>query len=132
MALWDLAGKAYNVPAYQLLGGKYRDFIRLYADTPKSNTYEGFAENMKKRRDQGYTFLKMDFGIGMLADQPGMLVNANNWSVKQQWNDRESGKLGNYANTKHPFTRIQVTKKGLDRLVNTLVKCVKLLAMIRP
>ncbi|QIP17265.1 mandelate racemase/muconate lactonizing enzyme family protein [Spirosoma aureum] len=122
MALWDLAGKAYNVPAYQLLGGKYRDFIRLYADTPEADTYEGFAENMKKRRDQGYTFLKMDFGIGMLADQPGMLVNANNWSVKRQWNDSEPGKLGNYANTKHPFTRIQVTKKGLDRLVEHVGK----------
>lgn len=122
MALWDLAGKAYNVPAYQLLGGKYRDFVRLYADTPEADTYEGFAQNMKKRKDQGYTFLKMDFGIGMLADQPGMLVNANNWSVKRQWNDTEPGKLGNYANTKHPFTRIQVTKKGLDKLVEHVGK----------
>ena len=118
MALWDLAGKAYNVPAYQLLGGKYRDFVRLYADTPESDTYEGFAENMKKRKDQGYTFLKMDFGIGMLADQPGLLVNGNNWSVKRQWSDSEPGKVGNYSNTKHPFTRIQVTKKGLDKLVD--------------
>ena len=27
MALWDLTGKAYNVPAWQLLGGRYRDKI---------------------------------------------------------------------------------------------------------
>ena len=37
MALWDLAGKAYNVPVYQMLGGKFRDKIRCYADTTESN-----------------------------------------------------------------------------------------------
>ncbi|WP_421828945.1 mandelate racemase/muconate lactonizing enzyme family protein [Larkinella sp.] len=116
MALWDLAGKAYNVPAYQLLGGKYRDYIRLYADTPEGRDYDEFAKHMVRRRDQGYTFLKMDFGIGMLADTPGMLVGTKNWNVKQQWNDAKPGLMGNYAQTKHPFTRIQVTKKGIDAL----------------
>ena len=33
MALWDLAGKTYNVPVWKLLGGRYRDKVRLYADT---------------------------------------------------------------------------------------------------
>ncbi|AQG80851.1 mandelate racemase/muconate lactonizing enzyme family protein [Spirosoma montaniterrae] len=117
MALWDLAGKAYNVPAYQLLGGKYRDFVRLYADTPEGKNYDEFAQNMSKRRDAGYSFLKMDFGIGMIADQKDMLVGAKQWSVKQPYNANEPGKIGNYAMTRHPFTRIQITKKGLDRLV---------------
>ena len=31
-ALWDLLGKSLGVPVYQLLGGKYRNHIRLYAD----------------------------------------------------------------------------------------------------
>ena len=35
MALWDLVGKVYGVPCYQFLGGKYRDQIRIYADTPQ-------------------------------------------------------------------------------------------------
>ena len=33
---WDLAGKAYGVPVYQMLGGKFRDRVRLYADTTES------------------------------------------------------------------------------------------------
>jgi L-alanine-DL-glutamate epimerase-like enolase superfamily enzyme len=38
MALWDLCGKAYGVPAWQLLGGRYRDKVRLYADTPEASS----------------------------------------------------------------------------------------------
>jgi galactonate dehydratase len=33
MALWDLLGKSLGVPVYRLLGGKFRDRVRLYADT---------------------------------------------------------------------------------------------------
>jgi len=32
LALHDLAGKLLDVPAYQLLGGKYRDAVRVYCD----------------------------------------------------------------------------------------------------
>ena len=34
MALMDLAGKAWGVPAYQLAGGQYRNRVKVYADTP--------------------------------------------------------------------------------------------------
>lgn len=44
MALWDLAGKAYQVPAWALLGGKYRDKIRLYSYIPNSG--EGALANI--------------------------------------------------------------------------------------
>ena len=33
IALWDLAGKAWGVPVWQLLGGKYREKVRVYCDT---------------------------------------------------------------------------------------------------
>jgi galactonate dehydratase len=32
-ALWDLTGKALGLPVYQLLGGKFRDRVRVYCDT---------------------------------------------------------------------------------------------------
>ena len=62
MALWDLAGKAYGVPVYQMLGGKYRDKVRIYADTPMRTDPDEFAKVLNDRvKDKGYTFLKMDF-----------------------------------------------------------------------
>ena len=113
MALWDLAGKAYGVPAYQLLGGKYRDRVRLYADTPRADSPEEFGRRMKERVEQkGYTFLKMDFGIESLKGVEGALVNDNFWNVDRQWDNAPLS----YGATEHPFTQIQITDKGLDLL----------------
>ena len=114
MALWDLCGKAYNVPAWQLLGGRYRDSIRIYADTPESDDLEDFKAKVKFRTvDQGYTWLKMDVSIGVLKDIPGTLVNQKFWgSGLGQWN----GDYMSYANARHPFTGIQITEKGLEIL----------------
>jgi L-alanine-DL-glutamate epimerase-like enolase superfamily enzyme len=62
IALWDLVGKVYGVPCYQLLGGKYRDQVRLYADTPapRTATPEGYAEAVLERKARGLTFIKFD------------------------------------------------------------------------
>ncbi len=60
MALWDLAGKAYNVPCWQLLGGRYRDKVRLYADTHGDRDFEKIKAAVKHRVEvQGFTWLKM-------------------------------------------------------------------------
>src|SRR4051812_49098329 len=52
MALFDLAGKAYGVPAYQLLGGRFRDKILCYADTPSDSDPVIMSENLKRRVGQ--------------------------------------------------------------------------------
>lgn len=119
MALWDIVGKAYNVPAWQMLGGRYRDKIRLYADTPEAGSPEEQKKLMNYRiNDQGYTWLKMDLGIGELKGKPGTLVNDKFWQ-NAQGNLAQWGDLSNYmayGNTAHPFTQIQITDKGLDEL----------------
>ena len=63
-ALWDLAGKALGVPVYQLLGGKFRDRIRLYMDTALYQndlpTPEDFAESARNAVEMGFTAIKFD------------------------------------------------------------------------
>lgn len=61
-ALWDLKGKMLGVPICQLLGGKYRDRIRLYADVGhgRSNTPEGWAQRIREGVADGYKAIKFD------------------------------------------------------------------------
>lgn len=119
MALWDICGKAYGVPAWQLLGGRYRDKIRLYADTPEAHSPEEQQKLINYRiNEQGYTWLKMDVSIGELKGKPGTVVNGKFWENENgtlaQWGDQNN--IMSYANTMHPFTQIQITEEGLDYL----------------
>lgn len=114
MALWDICGKAYNVPAWQLLGGRYRDQVRLYADTPTGNTPQEQQARIKYRtQTQGYTWLKMDVSINQVRNIPGTL---NNTEILKQGSNQWQGGYMSYANTKHAFTGVQITEKGLDEL----------------
>lgn len=63
-ALWDVAGKALGLPVYQLLGGKFRDTVRVYMDTalyqnqlPKP---EDFAKAAREAVNMGFTAVKFD------------------------------------------------------------------------
>ena len=63
-ALWDLAGKAYGVPIYQMLGGKFRDKVRMYSEgDPRSNSIADIAADYKERVAAGFTMLKYDLGV---------------------------------------------------------------------
>ncbi len=119
MALWDLAGKAYGVPVYQLFGGKYRDKVRIYVDTPTVKDPDQFAQRMKDRVDKGFTILKMDVGIGLIKDIPGTLVNTEPWGNLRGWTDRD---VTSYAQTRHPLTRVQITQKGIELLTEYIAK----------
>jgi L-alanine-DL-glutamate epimerase-like enolase superfamily enzyme len=101
MAMMDLAGKAWGVPCWQMLGGKFRDRVRLYADTTSRDDPTEQAKLLKERMDRGITFLKQDFGIGLMRNVPGTLSMPLGTNIGQ--GDR----------VMHPFTGIEITDKGI-------------------
>ncbi len=136
LALWDLAGKAYGVPIYQMLGGQFRDKIRIYCDTDVHGRHTGQAmgEALKKRMERGFTFLKMDVGINLLRNVPGALNGPQDFIAKLMPPEDERHQVRQMMesspeaardlmrhwydtnNVMHPFTGIHVTEKGLDYL----------------
>jgi L-alanine-DL-glutamate epimerase-like enolase superfamily enzyme len=101
MACMDLAGKAWGVPAWQMLGGRFRDRVRLYADTTETDNPQEQGRRLTERMDRGITFLKQDFGINLLHDKPGMLSKPLGLTFSAS------------QSIMHPFTGIELTEKGV-------------------
>lgn len=51
-ALWDLVGKTYKMPVYQLLGGKVRDDVRIYCDCHAGDNAESWGPMLDEREPQ--------------------------------------------------------------------------------
>jgi L-alanine-DL-glutamate epimerase-like enolase superfamily enzyme len=73
MALHDIAGKVYGVPAWRLIGSKVRDRIRIYCDTTGHKDPKIYAQRMLKRKQMGFTFFKMDLYTSLVADRSGAI-----------------------------------------------------------
>ena len=78
LALWDTAGKLLDQPVYQLLGGKMRDEVRMYADChggegmvaaarndqrPETYEAEAYARSARDAVDDGYEIVKFDLDV---------------------------------------------------------------------
>ena len=120
---------------YQLLGGKFRDKVRVYCDTDVDGRHTGHDMGLalKKRMEMGFAFLKMDLGIGLLLDEPGTInaplgfiddmkkyaphiLNVQGGSVTADM--VKAQKSYSIVTTAHPFTGIHLTEKGLCYLEN--------------
>lgn len=139
LALWDLAGKAYGVPVYQLLGGRFREKVRLYADT---HIEEGRATGilmepekvgriLKGYMDQGFTVVKI-LSVELLMAQEGNTCGPLDWvdelraveekvrqvtrTATRAESSAANALLYDFNRIPHPFTNMHVTEQGLDQL----------------
>lgn len=89
-ALWDIAGKYYNVPAYMLLGGAVRDRIRVYAHWGIHGQSDEALAAARNRLDmllaKGYTAFKAGPGGTWRAHEPPARIDA---FVKDAYTMRE-------------------------------------------
>jgi len=120
MALWDLAGKAYGVPVYQMLGGKFRDKIRIYADTTESHDPVVYGQRMKSRIEQGFTWLKMDLGIDLLNGIPGTITSPAGMTPRER------------DTRQHMFTATEITDKGIALMAEYVGKVREVVGMEIP
>ncbi|MFO7918587.1 MAG: mandelate racemase/muconate lactonizing enzyme family protein [Anaerolineae bacterium] len=109
LALWDLIGKVYGVPCYQFLGGKYRDKVRIYADTPEPSelTPAAYAERVIGRKEMGLTFIKFDMTPRILEDIPGATIGT---PTKYEYN------MGRRRRAPGTGLGSKVTDKGIARM----------------
>ncbi|QHN03759.1 D-galactonate dehydratase family protein [Granulicella sp. WH15] len=65
VALWDIKGKALNTPVYNLLGGKSRDGVMVYAHA-NGRDIDETVDSVRKEMELGYIAVRAQSGI------PGM------------------------------------------------------------
>ena len=74
LALHDIAGKVYGVPAWKLLGPKLRDKIMIYCDTTGHPDPKIMGQRMLGRKKMGFKFFKMDLYTSLVQKRPGAVM----------------------------------------------------------
>lgn len=115
IALMDLIGKVYGVPCYQLLGGKYRDRVRLYGDTPTpaNPTPEDFVKAVQSRRDRGLTFIKFDL-------RPSLFETGDNPLIGHEAKYDYSYEAGHRWRAPMAGRGVKLTQKSIEAAANVV------------
>ena len=71
VALWDIKGKALNTPVYNLLGGKSREGVLVYAHANGTDV-DAALEDVAKHKELGYKAIRVQSGIPGLASTYGV------------------------------------------------------------
>ncbi len=71
IALWDIKGKALNTPVYNLLGGKSRERLMVYAHT-NGEDIDQALEDVARHKEMGYKAIRVQSGFAGLAATYGV------------------------------------------------------------
>jgi galactonate dehydratase len=106
-ALYDIAGKALGVPVYALLGGKYRDKIRLYADchAGETNDPQAYADKAMEVVEEGYSAVKFDVDHSGIEE-----LDRYNWTVGAR-------------EMTHIINLVQATREAIGYEIDLAIDC---------
>jgi L-alanine-DL-glutamate epimerase-like enolase superfamily enzyme len=128
IALWDIAGKAANLPVYKLMGGKIRDFVRCYnggvrvqraGNEPKD--YADWAAKVKAL-EQGFTIVKTAIGFhGGMTSVPGFYYG----NVTPSASPKDVGRRGPITEygLKYIIERVSAMKEVFGDTVGLALDC---------
>ncbi len=71
VALWDIKGKALNTPVYNLLGGKSREGVLVYAHA-NGKDVDAALEDVARHKELGYKAIRVQSGIPGLSSTYGV------------------------------------------------------------
>jgi galactonate dehydratase len=114
-ALWDLKGKVLGLPVYEMLGGKYRDSVRVYANgwSFRANTPYEYAKAAERVIKDGYDAIKLyplanALDLPVSKSQQGIIRHVSLRSI-----DREDEYLA--------FARVKAVRDAVGAKVDVMV-----------
>ncbi len=112
-ALWDIAGKAANVPAYKLLGGKVRDKVRVYNGSIRrkrtGDRPEDYAADAKWMMERPENFFMVKQGISFHSTMKDS-VDDFHYGIRQ----RKAGYHG-------AMDQGQISEHGMEHLIECVI-----------
>ncbi len=92
IALYDIAGKAFRVPVYELLGGRQRDYVPLFATTLAPMGPQ-LIEDARRLVDKGWDVIR--FAPGMPAsDDPKLFEPRQSLALTAEWATKLRAEVG--------------------------------------
>jgi galactonate dehydratase len=110
IALWDLVGRAVGLPVYALLGGKFRDKVRLYADCHAGGDDSPAANAAKAAEvvEMGFDAIKFDLDDMRSPDKK----DAFNHTVSRRELDRMVAKVAAVREAVGPYVDVAMDLHG--------------------